>query len=127
MAIKELGDKNTAAAMKWREIGEEEKQWYHQLASQIPSPAEGGYDKWHETQRILTNFQDNVSSLNLKAYMHDLWFFFFQCEWAEKMGVHLYYVLCDAKNHYVGGTPSGRNYLSLNPHIPTFHISTKPG
>lgn len=54
--------------------------------------------------------------------------FLLQCEWAERMGVHMYYVVCNDKNHYVGGTSSGREFLGSNPHIPaSFLISTKPG
>lgn len=34
-----------------------------------------------------------------------------QCQWAEKFGVHMYYVVCNEKNHYVGGTKSGREFL----------------
>ena len=45
-----------------------------------------------------------------------------------KNGVHIYYVVCNETNHYVGGTSSGRDFLQTNPHIPaSFLISTKPG
>jgi len=42
-------------------MGEKEKQHYQQIAAQVPCPSEGKFDKWHETQRILSNLQDNVS------------------------------------------------------------------
>ena len=53
----------------------------------------------------------------------------FQCEWAEKFDVHVVYIiLCNEKNHYVGGTKSGREFLDTNPHLAaSFLISTKPG
>lgn len=38
------------------------------------------------------------------------------------------YIVCNEKNHYVGGTQCGREFLSTNPHLPaSFLISTKPG
>ena len=38
------------------------------------------------------------------------------------------YIVCNDKNHYVGGTKSGREFLSSNPHMASsFLISTKPG
>lgn len=57
----DLGDKNKEAAKKWKEMSEKEKQHYQQIAAQVPCPSEGKFDKWHETQRILSNLQDNVS------------------------------------------------------------------
>ena len=51
----------------------------------------------------------------------------FQCEWAENFGIHVMYIVCNEKNHYVGGTKAGREFLSTNPHLPaSFLISTKP-
>jgi len=47
--------------MKWKEMDEEGKTHYQQLATQLPSPSASSHDKWHETQRILTNMQDSVS------------------------------------------------------------------
>ena len=64
IAIPDLGDKNKAAAIKWRAMSQEDKQPFFQLASQIPavspSASSSAYNTWHETQRILSNFQDNV-------------------------------------------------------------------
>jgi hypothetical protein len=38
------------------------------------------------------------------------------------------YIVCNEKNHYVGGTKGGREFLGTNPHLPAyFLISTKPG
>ena len=51
-----------------------------------------------------------------------------QCEWAENFGIHLYYVVCNEKHHYVEGTKSGREFLGSNRHLAaSFLISTKPG
>ena len=36
-AIPELKDKNKAASVKWRDMSEEEKQRYYQLAVQLPA------------------------------------------------------------------------------------------
>ena len=41
-------------------MSEEDKKHYNQLAAQISSPDEGSFDQWHETQRILSNMQENV-------------------------------------------------------------------
>ena len=63
MAISELSEKNRAASTKWCSMTQEDKQRYFQLAMQVPtmsSPSDTTY-KWHETQRILSNLQDNVS------------------------------------------------------------------
>ncbi len=64
-ALIDLGDKNRAASVKWRGMSREEKNHYYQLATQLPSPSDVslGALGWHETQRILTNVQDNVSSV----------------------------------------------------------------
>ena len=62
--IPDLGDKNRAAAVKWRAMSQEDKQPFFQLASQIPTvpqnASSSAYNTWHETQRILSNMQDNV-------------------------------------------------------------------
>ena len=61
-AIKNLGERNKVAAMKWQEMTRDQKEKYQQLAAQTPSVSTScTYDKWHETQRILSNMQDNVS------------------------------------------------------------------
>ena len=57
----DLGDANKKAAKKWKEMSQDDKQNYRQMATQVPSPSEGNFDRWHETQRILSNMQDNVS------------------------------------------------------------------
>ena len=49
-------------------MGEVEKERYHQLATQVPTVSDtpglsNPYDTWHETQRVLSNLQGNVSSL----------------------------------------------------------------
>ena len=64
-SIEDLGEKNRAAGAKWREMSEECKEKYKQLAVQLPlvTPDDTSYDKWHETQRILSNMQQNVSSV----------------------------------------------------------------
>ena len=64
-ALPQLKDKNKAASVKWYGMSEEEKQRYYQLAVQVPSissPSHNNiiYNKWHETQRVLCNLQENV-------------------------------------------------------------------
>ena len=61
-AIPELKDKNKAASLKWHDMSGEEKQQYYQLASQVPSVSSPSHNmyKWHETQRVLSNLQENV-------------------------------------------------------------------
>ena len=64
-AISVLGEKNRAASVKWKSLGQDEREKYQQLAAQIPteSSAPGPsthYHKWHETQRVLRNLQGNV-------------------------------------------------------------------
>lgn len=77
LAIKNLGEKNKAAAAKWNAMDDEGKHQYHQLAAQLPivTPDLPVYDKWHETQRVLTNMQDNVCHALLSvAFIHILSF-----------------------------------------------------
>lgn len=130
--IPDLGDKNRAAAVKWRAMSQEDKQPFFQLASQIPTvpqnASSSAYNTWHETQRILSNMQDNVRwPYDLFPSVSEL-YKSFQCEWAENFGIHVMYIVCNEKNHYVGGTKCGREFLSTNPHLPaSFLISTKPG
>lgn len=64
MKIPELREKNKAAARKWHAMSQDEVKRYFQLAAQLPTVSSSSscvYDKWHETQRILSNLQDNVS------------------------------------------------------------------
>ena len=61
MAIPDLSSKNKVSASKWHSMSEVEKQHYFQLATQISvTPSNSVYSKWHETQRILSNSQENV-------------------------------------------------------------------
>ena len=61
-AIKNLGERNKVAVMKWQEMTRDQKK-YQQLAAQTPSVSTScTYDKWHETQRILSNIQNTVSA-----------------------------------------------------------------
>ena len=73
-AIDDLGEKNRAAAVKWRVMSTEKKQYYQQQAAQLPStfPSDTSYDKWHETQRVLSNMQDNVSEYALFFMWHNV-------------------------------------------------------
>ena len=50
-AIKDLAERNKLAAKKWQELGDDQKQYYHQLAVQVPSvsPDNATFNKWHET------------------------------------------------------------------------------
>ena len=72
-AIKELAERNKLAAKKWQELGDDQKQHYHQLAVQVPSvsPDNATFNKWHETHRILSNLQDNVSDFFSISYFID--------------------------------------------------------
>ena len=108
-------------------MSEEEKQRYYQLAVQVPSvssPVHNMYNKWHETQRVLCNLQENVRMNIILSCCISFTMFTVQCEWAERFGVHVMYIVC----HYVGGTKCGRDFSSSNPHLASsFLISTKPG
>ena len=44
-----------------------EKAKYEQLAAQLPSMSAESFDKWHETQRILKNMQENECVCNWRA------------------------------------------------------------
>ena len=50
-SVDDMGDKNRAAALKWRP--------YFKRARQIPVPTPH-HNSWHETQRILRNIQETV-------------------------------------------------------------------
>ena len=53
LAIERLAENNRVAAKKWKEMSGE--------AISSTCSTGSSCDKWHETQRILSNMQDNVS------------------------------------------------------------------
>ena len=67
-SIKDLVVKNKIASTKWQQMDPAEKAKYEQLAAQLPSVSAESFDKWHETQRILKNMQENVCVCNVCTF-----------------------------------------------------------
>lgn len=49
---------------------------------------------------------------------------FLQCEWAERMGIDLCFIVAENGTDYCGGTEEGRNYLVKNPHLPKSFVAS---
>ncbi len=87
------------ASVKWKALNQDERGKYEQLAAQIPteSSAPGPsthHDKWHETQRVLSNLQGNVSGICTYT-QNNLLFLSSIIIIAKQCRLHLF-IMCDS-------------------------------
>ena len=58
-----MAERNSIAAEKYRSLSIEQKQHYCELASSSSVDGELEINKWHETKRVLSNMNHNVSTI----------------------------------------------------------------